>query len=128
MADYCWSIKRGLTDIEHENQEGENFYHSSSVHRGFISAVSLLNDLMKILVGLGIFSRDIFKDLIIIAKIVFLNKWTNICWFRYKLRCFYDFTLRNITIGQYYVYRKTNEKNPPFFPKMRHVEYSKNGS
>ena len=44
-----------------DNQEGENFYHSS--YEGFISAVSLLNDLMKIFVGLAIFSRVIFKDL-----------------------------------------------------------------
>ena len=44
-----------------ENQE--NFYHSSYVHKGFISAVSLLNDLMKILIYLGIFNCVIFKDL-----------------------------------------------------------------
>ena len=41
-----------LNKIEHDNQEKENFYH-----------VSLLNDLMKILVGLGIFNHVIFKDL-----------------------------------------------------------------
>ena len=45
------------------NQERENFYHSSYVYKGFISAISLLNDLMKILVGLGIFNHVIFKDL-----------------------------------------------------------------
>ena len=43
-----------------DNQERENFYHSSYVHEGFISAVSLSNDLMKILLGLGIFNRVIF--------------------------------------------------------------------
>ena len=37
-----------------DNEERENFYHSSYIHEGFISAVSLLNDLMKILVGLTI--------------------------------------------------------------------------
>ena len=40
-----------------------NFYHTSYDHKGFISAVSLLNDLMKILVDLGIFSRLTFKNL-----------------------------------------------------------------
>ena len=44
-----------------DNQERENFYHSSYIHKGFISAVSLLND--EILVGLGIFNLVIFKDL-----------------------------------------------------------------
>ena len=61
MANYCWSIKRDINNFEHDNRE--NFYHSSYVHEGFISAVSLLNDLMKILVGLGIFNRAIFKNL-----------------------------------------------------------------
>ena len=28
-----------------DNQERENFYHNSSNHKGFIFAVSLLNDL-----------------------------------------------------------------------------------
>ena len=46
-----------------DNQERESFYHSSFVYEGFISAVCLLNDLMKILVGLGIFNRVVFKDL-----------------------------------------------------------------
>ena len=45
------------------NQKRKKFYHSSYVHKGFISAINLLNDLMKILVGLGIFNRVIFKDL-----------------------------------------------------------------
>ena len=39
------------------------FYHSSYIHKGFISAVSLLNDLMKILIGHGIFNCVVFKDL-----------------------------------------------------------------
>ena len=46
-----------------DNQKGENFYHSSHVHEDFISAVSLLNNLMKMLVGSGIFNNVIFKDL-----------------------------------------------------------------
>ena len=62
MADYCWSIKRDLNNIEHDNQEREKFYHSSYVHKSFISSVSLSNNLMEILVGLGIFNRVIFKD------------------------------------------------------------------
>ena len=33
------------------------------------------------------------------AKIVFFNKQINICWFKYELRGFYDFTLRNIAIS-----------------------------
>ena len=46
-----------------DNQERENYYHSSYVHKAFISAVRSLNDLTKILVGLGIFNHVIFKDL-----------------------------------------------------------------
>ena len=66
-----------------DNQEKDNFYHGSFVHERFIFAVSLLNDLTKILIGLSIFNRVIFKDLeSVIAKIVFLNKQTNICWFK----------------------------------------------
>ena len=45
-----------------DNQEREKSYRSSYIHEGFISAVSLLNDLMKILVGLGIFNHVILKD------------------------------------------------------------------
>ena len=51
-----------------DNQERENFYHSSCrrenellhVYEGFNSAVRLLNDSMKILDGLGIFNCVIF--------------------------------------------------------------------
>ena len=46
-----------------DNQEREYFYHSSYFHRGFISAFRLLNDLMKMLVGLGIFNCVVFKEL-----------------------------------------------------------------
>ena len=63
MTDYYWSIKRDLNNIGHDNQEREKFYHSSYVYQGFISAVSLLNDLMKILIGLGIISSVILKYL-----------------------------------------------------------------
>ena len=63
MPDYSLSIKRDLNNIEYDNQEREKFYHSSYVHEGFISAVSLLNDLMKIFVGLGTFNCVIFNDL-----------------------------------------------------------------
>ena len=53
IADYCWSIKRDLINIEHNKQSRKNFfYHSSYVHEGFNSAVSLLNDLMKYLLVL----------------------------------------------------------------------------
>ena len=45
-----------------DNQEREN-YHSFYVHAGFISTVSLLNDLMKIFLDHGIFNRVIAKDL-----------------------------------------------------------------
>ena len=58
-----------------DNQERENF--SFYVHKVFITAVSLCNDLVKILVDLGIFNRVIFKDCI-----VYLTKQTNICWFK----------------------------------------------
>ena len=60
-----------------DNQERDNFYHNSYVYKGFISAVSLLNDLIKILVDLGIFNCVIFKNFGS-AKIGFLNKQTNI--------------------------------------------------
>ena len=70
--------------------------------------------------GLGRFNCVIFKDMgpILIAKIEFLNEQTNICWFKYELRGFYDFILRNIVIGQYHIYRKQMKKC--FFLKMRH--------
>ena len=42
-----------------DNQERENFYHCSNVYEGFISVVSLLNDLMKKL-GLGIIQSCYF--------------------------------------------------------------------
>ena len=45
-------------------------------------------------------------DLIVIAKILFLNKQTDTCWFKYELRGFYNFTLKYIAIGQYHIYRK----------------------
>ena len=61
MADYCWRIKRDLNKIEHENQERKTFYHNSNVHEDFIFAVSLFTDLVKILVGLGIFNHVILK-------------------------------------------------------------------
>ena len=48
MADYCWSIERDLHNIDQDNQKRENFYRGSYVHEVFIFAVSLLNDLMKI--------------------------------------------------------------------------------
>ena len=63
MPDYCWSIKKDLNNIKHDRQSRENLYHSSNVHEGFISAVNFLKDLMKILVGFGIFNRVIFEDL-----------------------------------------------------------------
>ena len=63
MADFYWSIKKDLNNIDNDNQEREKFYHWPYVHEGFISAVSLWNDLMKILVGLGIFNRVVFKSI-----------------------------------------------------------------
>ena len=53
---------------------------------------------------------------IVIAKIVFLHKQTNIFCFKYKLTGSYNFTLRNITISQYNIYRKQKKKNA-FFQK-----------
>ena len=47
-----------------DNQKREHFYQSSYVHEEFIFAVSLLNNSMKILIGLGIFNRIFFKDLL----------------------------------------------------------------
>ena len=64
------------------------------------------------------------EGLIVIVKILFLNKQTNTCWFKHESRGFYDFTLRIIAVGQYYIYKKTNEKL--FFPKMRLFHVAKN--
>ena len=61
-----------------------------------------------------------------VVKIVFLNQQTNICLFKYELRGFYDFTLRNTVIGQYYIYRKQMKKI--LFSKNEAFLYSKNGS
>ena len=125
MADNSWSIKRDLKKTSNitDNQERENFYYSFYVHEGFISALSLLNDLIYSIV---LFLKT--QDLIVIAKIVFLNKQTNICWFKYKLRGFYDFTLRNIAIGQYHIYTENRwKKNNAFSPpKNEAFLYSKN--
>ena len=61
-VDYCWNIKTVLNNIEHDNEERKRFY-PSYVNKGFISTVSLLKELMKILVGFGIFNHVIFTDL-----------------------------------------------------------------
>ena len=63
MADYCWSIKRDLNNSEYDRQSRKRKFLPEYFHESFISAVSLLNDLMKILVGLDIFNHTIFKDL-----------------------------------------------------------------
>ena len=84
-----------------DNQERENFYHRSYVHKGFISANNLLNDLMKILVNL-VYSIMLFLKSDCYCK--------NICWFKYELRSYYDFTLRNIAISQYHIWRKQIKK------------------
>ena len=47
------------------------------------------------------------------------------CWFKYELKDFYDFTLRNIAIGQYHIYRKQTKKI--FFSKNEAFLSSKNG-
>ena len=36
MADYCGSIKRDLNNIEYDNQERKNSFHSFYDHEGFI--------------------------------------------------------------------------------------------
>ena len=96
-----------------DNQERENFFFCSYVHEGFISAVSLWNYLMKILVDLGIFNHVIFKVLgsNCYCKKCFFNKQTKNVWFKFKLRGFYNFTWRNIAIGQYHIYREQMKKN-----------------
>ena len=99
-----------------DNQERENFYHISYVHKGFISAVCLLNDLMKILDGLDVFNHVIFKDLG--SDCYRKKKETNICCFEYDFKNFHDFTLKDIAISQYNICRKQIKKC--FFPKMRH--------
>ena len=75
-----------------DNQERKIFYHSSYVQKAFISALSLLNGVT------------------VIAKIVFLNKQTSFCWFKHELRGFYNFTWRNIAIGEYLIYKKQMKK------------------
>ena len=88
-----------------DNLKREHFYFVM-----FISTVILLNDLMKILVGLGIINRVIFKDFGSNCnwKIVLVNKQTNFYWYKYKLN--------NIVIGQYHIYRKQMKKKL-FFQK-----------
>ena len=87
-ADYCWNTKKKeiILDITH-NEEREQFYSCYCVHGGFHSTVILLNDLMKILVGLGIFNYVIFKDSSCdcSAKLIFPNHLTNVFWFTYKM-------------------------------------------
>ena len=73
----------------------------------FISTVSLLNNLLKIFLGLGIFNRAISKDLGSDYYSKNSISQANIGWFKYELRGFYDFTLTNISIGQYH---KTENK------------------
>ena len=63
--------------------------------------------------------------LVVFAKIVFLNKKINICWFNYELRGFNDFSLGNIVIGQYHIYRKQIFKKS-FFSKNKAFLYHKN--
>ena len=84
------------------NQGREIIYLIYYVYEGFISAVSLLNDLTKIHFGFGIFNCIISKDE---KPDCYCNKQNNICWFKYELRGFYDFVLRNIDIGQYHIYK-----------------------
>ena len=47
-----------------DDQVKEENVDSSYIHKGFISAVSLLDDLMKIFVTLGTFTRVIFINLL----------------------------------------------------------------
>ena len=64
MADYCWSIKSDFDNIEHNRQSRKRkLLPLFLCSQRLISAFSLLNDLMKIFVGLGIFNRVIFKYL-----------------------------------------------------------------
>ena len=81
-----------------KNQERQNFYHSPYAQFFFISAVISLYDLMKILVGHGIFNRVIFlKKFYWFIFMIDCNnknntsqKQTNMCCFTYELRGFYD--------------------------------------
>ena len=48
-----------------------------------------------------------FKDLgLIVIAILFLYKQISIYSFKYEMRYFYGFTLRNIVVDQYHIYRK----------------------
>ena len=44
-----------------DNQERKKFLNHSYVHEGFISAVNLFNDVMKILLGLDILNHIFLK-------------------------------------------------------------------
>ena len=62
MADNCWSIKSDLNNVEHDRQSRKrNFLPLFLCLRRFYFCC-LLKDLMKILVGPGIFYHVIFKD------------------------------------------------------------------
>ena len=105
------------------DNQGEKFYHCSYVYEGFISAVSLSNNLMKILVGFCIFNRVIKKKIMVwLLKWVFLNKQTNVCGIKCESQFyFYNFTLRNSHRSISYI--KKNGKM--LFPKMRHFSTAK---
>ena len=109
-------FQKGL-NTEHDNQERKNVYHSFYVHKGFISTVSLLNDLMKIFVDLGIFNCVIFKDLeslIVLAKIVFLNNLTNMNW-EVSMILLWEI-LPSVNI----IYTENKWRKKIFFPKIMH--------
>ena len=111
------NAERYLNNIEHNRQSRKwKILPSFLCSRRFYFCC-LLNSLMKIIVILCIFNR----------AIVFLNKQTNIYWFNYELRGFYDFNLRNIGIGQYYIYKKEKEEKMSF-SKNEAFLYNKNGS
>ena len=64
----------------------------------------------------------------VISKIVFLDKQNNSCWFKHELRGFKDFTLGNIAIGQFHIYKKHGKNVVVFFSKNEAFLYSKNSS
>ena len=45
-----------------DNREREKFYYNYYVHKGFISAVSLIDDLMKILIFYHVILKDLGSD------------------------------------------------------------------
>ena len=130
MVAYCWTIERKLNNIENDGQ---------SWKRKILTVVLMFTKVLFLLLAYWIIWWKYLlvlvysillllkiENLLVIAEIEFLNEETNICWLKYELGGFYYFTLRNIAIGPYDVYRRQLKKC--LFPTQNEVFlYNRNG-